>query len=396
MSKKITKIGFIVVSMLAALLILESGSFFLQDYALRSSLRHSSFAPYHKGNPADRTDYALIPCYESSYREMFKVKESNGHWLWVQRMQGWMDDYGYGPDDVYLYINSHGFRGSEIAVEKTPDKHRIMTIGDSCTFGVMQNMTYSHVLEEELSDSGLNIEVINAGVEGYTPYNVLKRLDYFMRFKPDIVTIYLGWNTLVKDWRGIKSNFVNNLSSVKLLKMMYLRTTYRNAKCIMPGELEGKYYEKTNWDYEPSFMSDFEHLIDRLNSLNVEVILLTLPSLFELDEEPDADTLKMGHLSCYYAGNAYLHALCTYKFNEALRGISRTQKIPLIDLEEYSDTYMKPKKQYFVDSVHLTPKGQRDLGKYLAREIINSGIMAQPIQGQRRGSVTAEIGARVE
>jgi lysophospholipase L1-like esterase len=92
-----------------------------------------------------------------------------------------------------ISINSHGFRGPEIELHKPTDTVRIACLGDSTTFGdtaTTDGHTYpahlERLLREHYAKSGgrpSRIEVINAGVPGYTTLEALiyfetKLLDY--------------------------------------------------------------------------------------------------------------------------------------------------------------------------------------------------------------------------
>src|SRR5439155_7303104 len=93
---------------------------------------------------------------------------------------------------VFIRINRDGFRGPELdAAHSAP---RIVTIGDSCTFGMEEASSYPRVLEDTLRRRGVAVEVVNAGVEGYTPRDVLIELDRLTVLRPDVTMIYLGWN----------------------------------------------------------------------------------------------------------------------------------------------------------------------------------------------------------
>ncbi|MEM3127025.1 MAG: SGNH/GDSL hydrolase family protein [Candidatus Woesearchaeota archaeon] len=94
-------------------------------------------------------------------------------------------------------INKDGFRGEEL---RENAKYKIMTIGDSFTFGkgVEDNETYSAVLEKNLNDLGYDTEVINTGVIGYYPdqyYLVVKKMAPV--YKPNMIIIgFFGGNDI--------------------------------------------------------------------------------------------------------------------------------------------------------------------------------------------------------
>src|SRR5690606_16426047 len=48
--------------------------------------------------------------------------------------------------------------------------------------------------ERELAAAGQPVEVINAGVEGYSVDHLLWRADEFAALEPEFVTVLIGWN----------------------------------------------------------------------------------------------------------------------------------------------------------------------------------------------------------
>lgn len=92
-------------------------------------------------------------------------------------------------------INSHGTRGPEFSVPKPAGTVRILSLGDSRTFGwgVGEAATYSSVLQAALQQSSgqtSTVEVINAGVNAWS----FPQLEVFYRtvasqWRPDIVVI---------------------------------------------------------------------------------------------------------------------------------------------------------------------------------------------------------------
>jgi len=104
---------------------------------------------------------------------------------------GWKGYY-----ESHVKINSYGFRGKEIDLEKTPFEKRILILGDSFVFGqgIDESDGLASQLEEILQKKMQDkiIRVINAGVPGYNTVLELEALKKYLHFKPDIiVVIYL-------------------------------------------------------------------------------------------------------------------------------------------------------------------------------------------------------------
>jgi len=96
--------------------------------------------------------------------------------------------------------NSLGYRGLETTLKKQTGIFRIVTLGGSTTYtsGVPENSkTYPALLEKELKEKfGFhNIEVINAGVPGYTSWESLINFQFrVLELDPDLIIIYHGTN----------------------------------------------------------------------------------------------------------------------------------------------------------------------------------------------------------
>lgn len=101
------------------------------------------------------------------------------------------------------HINRWGLRGPDFDEARRPGCARILMIGDSTTFGnrVRDEASYPAVVQRLLTERhpGRCIEVINAGIESAHSYQQLLRTrDLYVRFRPDVVTVYLGWNDFAR------------------------------------------------------------------------------------------------------------------------------------------------------------------------------------------------------
>lgn len=76
----------------------------------------------------------------------------------------------------------------------------IVAFGDSLTAGqgVAPDQTYPALLAAKLRTDGYSYRVINAGVSGDTTAGGLRRVDWVLRSKPDIVLLELGANDALR------------------------------------------------------------------------------------------------------------------------------------------------------------------------------------------------------
>jgi acyl-CoA thioesterase I len=76
------------------------------------------------------------------------------------------------------------------------DDRVIVALGDSLTagLGVAADEAYPALLEQRLRRAGFAYRVVNAGVSGDTSAGGLRRLDWVLRSRPEIVIVALGAN----------------------------------------------------------------------------------------------------------------------------------------------------------------------------------------------------------
>ncbi len=109
--------------------------------------------------------------------------------LWVPRPGARV---AWGEDER---INEAGYRGVALEPGEHPGVLRVLVLGESCTFGygVPNAETYSSRLETILREHGRRVEVLNAGVIGYTVRQGLERYRAMGRdYRPDFVVSAFG------------------------------------------------------------------------------------------------------------------------------------------------------------------------------------------------------------
>ena len=98
----------------------------------------------------------------------------------------------------WVALNSEGFRGVELDGKKEERIYRIVTLGDSWTFGttVGQNETYPALLEADLNklDQNRKYEVVNLSVPGYSTYHGAFLIDRAIALNPDLIVIAYAMN----------------------------------------------------------------------------------------------------------------------------------------------------------------------------------------------------------
>jgi hypothetical protein len=177
-------------SFMASLLIGQmsiAATLVVAELALRATVSHHYFSPYQLN---DRYLYELVPGARRLHRHM----PING------------------GSQLYR-VNSLGFRGEEFAIERTRVP-RVVIYGDSfihAEYAALEQ-TLARQLSGRLSEQlGEPVEVINAGVAGYGPDQVLRRIENELDWlRPDllVVAIFTG-----NDFGDLLRNKLYRLSS---------------------------------------------------------------------------------------------------------------------------------------------------------------------------------------
>jgi acyl-CoA thioesterase-1 len=87
-----------------------------------------------------------------------------------------------------------------LAPPATAQERVIVAFGDSLTagLGVPADQTYPALLGDRLRREGYEYKVVNAGVSGDTTAGGLRRVDWALRLKPEIVILELGVNDALR------------------------------------------------------------------------------------------------------------------------------------------------------------------------------------------------------
>ena len=110
-----------------------------------------------------------------------------------------------------ININSHGFRGQEITLEKPSNTYRIFAIGGSTMLGTGSTSDVTTIpgfLQTyfDKNSEGVKVEVINAGISGawsLSESSLIK--NKLLKFNPDLFIIYDGWNDSAEGYPGTVS-----------------------------------------------------------------------------------------------------------------------------------------------------------------------------------------------
>ena len=306
-------------------------------------------------------------------------------------------------------INSFGFRGKEIDLEKKKGQIRVMCLGGSETFGVYEceGREWPAQLGEMLRDEYPGVEVINISVIGL---HVKMRKNYIEKYvlplQPDILVMYHHrLLTHIKDSiRGIENNLfpgrldenIKKYSKSRILFHRLLSEYDKMIAIILPKWLlnhiqmwklhkkikrkEKKYlHNRKPLNKAPEqiilkYEQDLNSFVDYLKEKNIVPVLSTFPALITFSNKEIYKNILMGtrHLFCIeLSENGILDA--TRKLNDLIKRTAVKQNILCID----NDNLLRKTLEYFVDDFHYTDRGSEVIAKNICEALFQSNLLGK-------------------
>lgn len=292
----------------------------------------------------------------------------------------------FSPDtgkEELLMINSKHFRGKEFDIQKRKGITRIIIMGDSVTFGIApEDCPYAAQLQKLFDEKYPNrFEVINAGVEGYSSEHVLKRLKYdILQYKPDIITIYVGWNDLYSidplnplNYRKMSglANFLNNFYIYKGGRKFIFLVLKPKIEKFLPRDINSDDVE-TYQSFEPEiYKNNLREIIKTCQDNNIKVILLNLASI--LSDEMSPEAIKKVHYP-YFSSDIEKLKILQQNYNNVIKRISQEKNVSLVDINE-AINQMPDKENLFFDTMHPYCSGNTVIAQTIFNFFVNQNII---------------------
>jgi lysophospholipase L1-like esterase len=335
----------------------------------------------HGYDELDRSRSLIIPKagINQTVEDLRNNLLSHGKTIGLEQLEDLVDGLSIADSTPILSVNSLRFRGPEIVEPKPDGVFRILTIGDSVTWGPpIDEMTYPAVLGKYLAPRmmercGKNLEVINAGVPGYNLERALKRIDEYLAVDPDLVTICLGWNRTIG--RADPKKNERLYCRYALYRFYYHGIVNRNDTGLTADYNKGTTFNSEDpalaryWGYDfGEDIKELNELVEAFKARDIPVHLITLAGLLDWRIKPDARALEIAY-PIASTQNLFAYPLLTRNFNEKIRQFAKQKDVGLIDFEEYAFHEFEARSDYYTDSVHMTIQGYAALGRFLATEL---------------------------
>jgi lysophospholipase L1-like esterase len=252
-------------------------------------------------------------------------------------------------------INALGLRGPE--VQPRPDtRRRMLCFGDSITFGygVGDEETYAFRLGQLLAPRG--VEVVNAGVTGYTSHQVVglaRRL--VPRLPADVATICIGWNDGTArpvDDREYARRLRSVMAVESRLDRLYLYRAMKRVYLLRQARPAGPRTAARRVP-EGAYRENLTRLLELLRAHGVRPAFIELPRRRQRGQTPVESPYPAA-----FAAFAREHGV------PWLRAGSLGYGAPIDD--NASD---------FIDTLHFSPSGHARLAELLSRQLVECGLL---------------------
>jgi lysophospholipase L1-like esterase len=298
-------------------------------------------------------------------------------------------------------INTAGFRGREFSPKRS-GVFRILTLGDSCTFGSAPpelahyiKMPYGQLLERmvEVKHGPNRVEVLNAGNPGYNSYQGLMLMRTKLRnLEPDLVTVRFGWNEHLMSatsehssaFRESANPVLRGLKNSVLRSAIYQFATRVQKEVALRSQGQAKFARPDEWRPAMS-IADYKYALRAIaeiaRSRSAETWFLTAPQAFH-DAEGVAryEALPPGSFSRRLLG---YNAVSTFarmgeiheSYVRATREVAEEMDVPLVDMAALYAQSNNPALFSMEDGLHPGPHGHQLEARALYRRLIESDLL---------------------
>ena len=177
------------------------------------------------------------------------------------------------------------------AVEDDKNTKRTKTIlflGNSLTagYGLQKSQAFPALIQQKIDSLGWNFEVVNAGLSGETSSGGLRRINWLLKRKADVLVLELGANDAL---RGIYSELTKkNLQAI----IDSTKNKYPNVEIVVAGMLAPPNLGK---EYTDKFRSIFTNLAEKNHALLIPFVLENVGGIPELNLSDGIHPTSEGH-----------------------------------------------------------------------------------------------------
>ena len=304
-------------------------------------------------------------------------------WIVMDPVLGWknMPDFDRNPA---FRINSHGFRGPEIPPVKTDGVRRIVCLGDSGTFGIWGDGTadepriqphgYPHYLARiARSHRDDAVEVINAGVIGYSSSHGLRQLvTQLLPLDPDIVTVRFAFNDSVLSRQPARR--VHEPSNPLVRRSLYALHGFETVRLFLETYAMIPFFHpapsSVPWTPLDGYKENLRRFAEIAREEDLRLLFIDYPLRpMEWGEQPNyARHYRMGRRLPSMADLYAVHA----EYEAALRLVADEERVPVLTTRA-TLTRLDDPGFGDLDLAHPNRTGARKLAVLIWKRILDLG-----------------------
>jgi lysophospholipase L1-like esterase len=244
-------------------------------------------------------------------------------------------------------INAQGFRGEPIPEDKPANAYVIVAVGDSNTLGPLNARDHWPGFLQDLvalNRSRRSIQIVNAGVYGYTSFQGLRRFEQVARYPVDLVYFSFGAN----DAQPVRTSDAEYAARIdRWRRWQWLRSAPFVAQLTMNAMDEIRPSAPRTHRVPPAdYRRNLERFVDEARARKIRPVLLTRPFVGS-SRDPES--------------------WMTYapEYNELTRQVAREKAADLVDI--YEDLRDAP--ELYADPSHFNRLGNLRMAERLLKHL---------------------------
>jgi hypothetical protein len=311
-------------------------------------------------------------------------------------------------------MNNLGFRGRDVPPRKAPEHFRVLVLGASESFGIVESpeMEYPAQLERVLAGRlGRPVEVLNGAFPGMSLPRVLEFCaSHLATLDADVVLYYPSPASYLGDRAPATMAVVRGPAPKRPLPRI-ARRTEGVAKALLPeatqdwlrtitgkrrsvGESWG--FSDVPADRVRIFAGHLEELIDCVQGSGARLVLSTHANRFAQPLSPSEERYLEGWRRFYPRARDSVLIEMDARANAAIRDLGMRRGVPVADLA----SAVAPDPRNFHDSVHFTDRGSAVAAVTFAETILAEAVRSRtPADGQssrREARASSDLRPRAE
>jgi len=267
-----------------------------------------------------------------------------------------------------ISINSLGFRGPELAINKPTNGLRVWCIGGSTTFDIFaptNEDTWPFRLQAALQAAlpDRHVEVVNAGIPGEVLSGSREDFEsFYSRVNPDYLVVYHGPNDL--RFAASSQAMPNQEPSV-----LHSLATFRMISRWIPIQtVRSEWQDHTIDGFQWSRIDrDLRGFLDSAESKGVEVVMATHAHRAHDDSTGLSARAQVGEGTTLLQMSPEGVIAAFAQYNRLVEQLAEDRGVSYADVR----SAVPPDRDYFGDHTHFTPDGSELAAQEIAKAILH-------------------------